>query len=161
MSRFARRRAEFNKKFTNRVVGPLSGRLAMWSIVEHIGRRSGKTFRTPVSIFHTADGVAILLPCGVDADWVRNLQAAGCGRVAVGGETFRVTDPRIVSTADAAASVSAPWRALLTVTGVKSTLMLRRAQEGPEACLAKLVRLSFRFNPSSNNRLSGPCVEQW
>jgi deazaflavin-dependent oxidoreductase (nitroreductase family) len=47
----------------------------IWSIVEHVGRRSGKTYRTPVSVFRTRDGVAILLPYGTDRDWVRNVQA--------------------------------------------------------------------------------------
>ena len=28
-------------------------------ILEHVGRRSGKRYRTPLNVFSTADGVAI------------------------------------------------------------------------------------------------------
>lgn len=126
MNQFAQRRAEFNRKVTNRLVAPISGWVPMWSVVEHVGRRSGKTYRTPVSMFRTADGVAILLPYGTATDWVRNLQAANGGRVKVGGESFEVSDPQIVPTSDAAASVKPPWRQMMTTTGVKSAMVLRR-----------------------------------
>lgn len=46
--RFARSRAEFNHRFVNKLVRPLSGRVAMWSIIEHRGRRSGVVYRTPM-----------------------------------------------------------------------------------------------------------------
>ena len=43
------------------------GRVSMWSIIEHRGRRSGAVYRTPVSMFPTPDGVAILLAYGTTA----------------------------------------------------------------------------------------------
>ena len=61
MMRFADQRAQFNRRFFNRVMRPLSGRVAMWSIIEHRGRRSGDVYRTPVSMFPTPDGIAIRL----------------------------------------------------------------------------------------------------
>ncbi len=123
----ARGRAEFNRKYTNRVVAPLSGWLPLWSAVEHVGRRSGKAYRTPVTAFPTIDGVAALLPYGTDTDWVRNLLAAGGGRVQMLGRTFAVTDPRVVPTLDALAVARTPWRRLLQATGVEFTLLLTRA----------------------------------
>ena len=77
MTSFAKRRARFNRRVTNPLVRPISGWVSMWSIVEHVGRRSGKSYRTPVSIFRTDDGVAVLLPYGTDTDWVRNVQGRG------------------------------------------------------------------------------------
>ncbi len=79
-----------------------------------------------MSIFRTDDGVAVLLPYGTDTDWVRNIQAAGGGQVKLSGKTFRVTNPRIVPTADAAGTVKPPWGPILKATGIQSTLLLTR-----------------------------------
>jgi deazaflavin-dependent oxidoreductase (nitroreductase family) len=125
--RFADQRAQFNRRFLNQVVRPLSGRVPMWSIIEHRGRRSGAVYRTPVSMFPTQDGVAIVLAYGEDRDWVRNLQAAGGGRATMGGKTFDVTDPRIVPTAQAAALLGSPWRQVIGLMRTPSALLLRRA----------------------------------
>jgi deazaflavin-dependent oxidoreductase (nitroreductase family) len=127
MSDFARLRARFNRRVANRIVRPISGQLPIWSIVEHVGRRSGKTYQTPVSVFRTPDGVAILLAYGTDSDWLRNVQAADGGRIKLGGKTFAVTDPRVVATADAAELIQAPWRQLVKMTGTKHALLLTRA----------------------------------
>lgn len=127
MTSFTDRRAQFNRAVVNRVVRPLSGRVAMWSLVEHVGRRSGKPYRTPVSMFATADGVAVLLAYGRDRDWVRNLQAAGGGAVTMSGTTFIVTDPKIVPTSEAALLVKQPWRSMLGRLGIAETLLLHRA----------------------------------
>lgn len=124
--RFADERARFNRRVMNRVIRPLSGRVAMWSLIEHRGRRSGTVYRTPVSMFPTPDGVAILLAYGDDRDWVRNLVAAGGGRAVMGGKTFDVTEPRIVPTAEAATMLQAPWRQLFARMRTPSTLLLRR-----------------------------------
>ncbi len=123
---FADRRAEFNRRVVNKVVRPLSGRVAMWSLVDHVGRHSGATYQTPVSAFRTPDGVAVLLPYGEDRDWVKNLRAAGGGRMVMSGRTFEVAEPRIVPTAEAASLIAAPWRHVLTATRVPTALLLRR-----------------------------------
>lgn len=125
--RFADARARFNRRVVNRVVRPISGRFSMWSIIEHRGRRSGTVYRTPVSVFPTPDGVAILLAYGEDRDWVRNLMAADGGRVTMSGETFAVVDPRIVPTRDAAALLDSPWRQMIGLMRTPTALLLRRA----------------------------------
>lgn len=124
---FSQRRARFNRVVTNPVFRPISGWVPLWSIIEHTGRRSGTTYRTPVSMFTTPDGVAVLLVYGPERDWLKNLQAAGGGRVTMSGNTFAVTDPRVVATSDAVELLKPPWRPLLGHAGVESTLLLTRA----------------------------------
>ncbi|MHC9291007.1 nitroreductase family deazaflavin-dependent oxidoreductase [Mycobacterium sp. LTG2003] len=124
--RFADQRAEFNRRVVNRIVRPLSGRFGMWSLIEHRGRRSGTVYRTPVTMFRTSDGVAILLPYGPNRDWVRNLLAAGGGRAVMGGEIFEVTDPRVVPTREAAALLGGPWRAVVGRLNTPDALLVRR-----------------------------------
>jgi deazaflavin-dependent oxidoreductase (nitroreductase family) len=125
---FSERRARFNRVVTNPVFRPISGWVPVSSIIEHTGRGSGKTYQTPVSMFRTPDGVAILLWYGPDRDWVKNLQAAGGGRVKLSGKTFDVTEPRIVATGEAVGLLKSPWRQLLGHTGVASTLLLTHAE---------------------------------
>lgn len=136
---FADERARFNRRVTNRIVRPLSGRFAMWSLIEHRGRRSGTVYRTPVTMFRTvADsddgdggdgdggGLVILLPYGQNRDWVRNLIAAGGGRAVMNGATFDVTDPRVVPTAEAATKLGRPWCTVVGRLRTPSALLLRR-----------------------------------
>ncbi|MGB3333357.1 MAG: nitroreductase family deazaflavin-dependent oxidoreductase [Mycobacterium sp.] len=124
---FSDRRARLNRVVTNPLFRPICGWVPMWSIVEHTGRRSGTAYRTPVSMFHTTDGVAVLLPYGTGRDWVKNLQAADGGRVKVGGKTFAVTNPQVVPTEEAIELLKPPWRQLLGRAGVPHTLLLTRA----------------------------------
>jgi deazaflavin-dependent oxidoreductase (nitroreductase family) len=124
---FSQRRARFNRVVTNPLFRPISGWAPLFSIVEHSGRRSGKSYRTPVSMFNTAGGVAVLLVYGPDRDWVKNLQSAGGGRVKLGGKMFDVTNPRIVPTSEAVGLLKSPWRQLLGHAGVACTLLLARA----------------------------------
>jgi hypothetical protein len=56
--RFADQRAKFNRRFVNRLMRPLSGRVAMWSIIEHRGRRSGDV--TDPRIVPTQEAAALL-----------------------------------------------------------------------------------------------------
>lgn len=80
-----------------------------FGIVEHVGRRSGKPYRTPVTVFSTnvdgKAGVAILLTYGPDRDWLKNLTAAGGGRMRRNGKSFGIADPRVVTRDEAAAHV--------------------------------------------------------
>ncbi|EUA67172.1 deazaflavin-dependent oxidoreductase, nitroreductase family protein [Mycobacteroides abscessus subsp. bolletii 1513] len=85
--------ARFNKYVTNPVQRLWAGWAPSFAIIEHKGRKSGKEFRTPVTAFTTPDGVAILLTYGPDRDWLKNLQAAGGGRVVRRGKTHDVVNP--------------------------------------------------------------------
>jgi deazaflavin-dependent oxidoreductase (nitroreductase family) len=65
-------------------------------IIEHRGRVSGKTYRTPVGIRKTDDGFVVALPYDTRPDWIRNVLAAGRAVVTVEGETAEVEDPEVL-----------------------------------------------------------------
>jgi deazaflavin-dependent oxidoreductase (nitroreductase family) len=73
--------AEFNRHFTNPIQRLWAGFVPGMGIIEHVGRKSGKPYRTPVDVFPTDDGLAILLTYGPDRDWAKNLAAANGGKV--------------------------------------------------------------------------------
>jgi len=67
-----------------------------FGLVEHHGRRSGRTFRTPVNVFSQPEGYAIALTYGADSDWVRNVLAAGGCELETRGKRQHLFSPRII-----------------------------------------------------------------
>ncbi|MGY1683315.1 nitroreductase family deazaflavin-dependent oxidoreductase [Geodermatophilus sp. SYSU D01176] len=92
----SRRVARFNRVFANHLVGPILTRLPGFGTVHHLGRRSGKEYRTPVKVFRSGEAYVITLPYGPNSDWVRNVLAAdGCGLM-TRGRYVQLTDPALV-----------------------------------------------------------------
>ena len=92
-------------KFNRRITNPLAVRFGGWAplngTLEHVGRKSGKTYQTPLNIFETADGFVIPIGYGLESHWVQNALAGGPLTVHKAGRTIPVVDARIVSKADA------------------------------------------------------------
>ncbi|MEU4312388.1 nitroreductase family deazaflavin-dependent oxidoreductase [Nocardia sp. NPDC024068] len=90
----------------DRYLNPLMRRLAPslpgFAVVEHIGRKSGTRYRTPVSLFHRNRVMAVVLLHG-ETDWARNIVAAGQARVHYRGKTVTVRNPRVVPPREATA----------------------------------------------------------
>jgi deazaflavin-dependent oxidoreductase (nitroreductase family) len=92
-------------KFNRRITNPLAVRFGGWAplngTLEHVGRKSGKTYRTPLNIFETADGFVVPIGYGLESPWVQNALAGGPLTIHKAGRTIPVVDARIVSKADA------------------------------------------------------------
>src|ERR1700722_4288185 len=72
--------AAFNLAVTNRITSRFAARLPGFGILTHVGRRSGKVYRTPVNVFRAQEGFLIALTYGRESEWVKNVIAAGtCG----------------------------------------------------------------------------------
>jgi hypothetical protein len=48
-----------------------------FSLVRHVGRKSGRTFETPIIVAPVPEGFVCELTYGEDVDWYRNIAAAG------------------------------------------------------------------------------------
>lgn len=71
--------ARFNRLALNRITRRLFPWLPGFGVIVHKGRRSGRTYRTPVNVFRSAGGYVVALTYGADSDWVKNVLAAqGC-----------------------------------------------------------------------------------
>jgi hypothetical protein len=66
------------------------------SLIHHVGRTTGRDFRTPVVAAPTADGFVIALPYGTTSNWVRNVLASGSATLVHEGVTYRVDQPELV-----------------------------------------------------------------
>jgi deazaflavin-dependent oxidoreductase (nitroreductase family) len=87
--------ARFNKRFTNKLTLRAAGYLPGFGVVSHVGRKSGRAYRTPVNVFRTDGGYIIALTYGTDSDWVKNVLAAGSCELQTRGRRVRLFDPRI------------------------------------------------------------------
>ncbi|HWS92369.1 MAG TPA: nitroreductase family deazaflavin-dependent oxidoreductase [Mycobacterium sp.] len=123
--------ARFNRYVTNPIQRMWAGWLPPFAIVEHVGRRSGKPYRTPVEAFYTSvdgkPGVAIMLTYGPDRDWLKNLKVAGGGKMRRNAETFDIADPRVVTKAEAAPYVAGRWRPIFARLPFEQAVLLTRA----------------------------------
>jgi deazaflavin-dependent oxidoreductase (nitroreductase family) len=103
------RLARFNRHVTNPIQRMWAGWAPSFGILEHVGRKSGKAYRTPLTVFNAEvdgkPGVAILLTYGPDRDWLKNLNAAGGGKMRRHGKTFSVANPQTVSKEQAATHI--------------------------------------------------------
>lgn len=88
--------ARFNRRLTNRLLGPLAAYLPAFGVVIHRGRRSGRTYRTPVNVFRRPGGFIVALTYGPESDWVRNVLAAGGCTLETRGRTVRLRSPRLI-----------------------------------------------------------------
>ena len=64
------------------------------SVVRHVGRRSGKTYQTPVIAVQHDDSFLIALPYGKRTDWLKNILDRGSATIVTNGHTFEVDRPR-------------------------------------------------------------------
>jgi deazaflavin-dependent oxidoreductase (nitroreductase family) len=118
--------ARFNRSFTNRVTRLVAGHLPGFGIVVHVGRRTGRRYRTPVNVFRRPGGYVIALTYGEVADWIRNvITADGCD-LERRGRLVRLTAPRVVIDRRAD-RVPAPVRPILRLLGVDHFLELDAA----------------------------------
>jgi len=68
------------KHSLNRVTSRVArGRSGPFALVRHVGRKSGKSYETPIIVQRVAGGFVIELTYGPNVDWYRNIVAAnGC-----------------------------------------------------------------------------------
>ena len=121
-------------KRLNRVMVRFAGRrhFTMAAQVKHIGRRSGRAYVTPVSARLVGDVAVLPLTFGNQADWARNVYAAGGCAIRLDGLDYIATEPEFLSRAEArpliSAAFSPPQRVMLRALGVKQFLRLRVAR---------------------------------
>ncbi|OAN40333.1 nitroreductase family deazaflavin-dependent oxidoreductase [Mycolicibacterium iranicum] len=103
--RVPRQIAEFNKRVTNPAARTITPWLPNLGTLEHVGRKSGRRYRTPLLIFKTHDGYAVLIGYGPQTDWLKNVLAGGSTVLRKRGRSIALANPRVVSKAEAAALV--------------------------------------------------------
>jgi deazaflavin-dependent oxidoreductase (nitroreductase family) len=99
------------------------------AILTHVGRRSGRTYETPLGAWAYGDGFVLSLAYGSDTDWCRNVMAAGTGRLAWKGRTYELEQPEIVSGPEVMRVWPVWERIALRAAGIDHFLWLHRKKE--------------------------------
>jgi deazaflavin-dependent oxidoreductase (nitroreductase family) len=119
----SKRVAHFNKHVTNRLTRPIAGWLPGFAIVSHVGRRSGRSYRTPVNVFRVGERYLFALTYGRESDWVQNVVAAGRCEITTRRERVELVNPTVFTDA-ARSGVPAPARWILGMIGVEDFMTL-------------------------------------
>jgi deazaflavin-dependent oxidoreductase (nitroreductase family) len=123
--------ARFNRVATNRVVRPFARRIRMFGVLRHKGRKSGRTYETPVNVFPDGDRILVPLVYGSDVDWLENARAAERSEFVIGGESVPVGSPTIlVEPTDDVTAVPGWTRLALAAIGVTEFADFPRLDSG-------------------------------
>ena len=97
MMRFRKRwLAKINIAFTNRITVLFAGWIPGFGILAHVGRKSGKVYRTPVNVFRASNGFIIALTYSSQSEWVKNVLAAGGCELKTRGKKYQLSAPKVV-----------------------------------------------------------------
>jgi deazaflavin-dependent oxidoreductase (nitroreductase family) len=97
MMRFRKRwLAKINIAVTNRITSLFAGWLPGFGILTHVGRKSGKVYRTPINVFRASNGFVIALTYSSQSEWVKNVVAAGGCELKTRGKKYQLASPNVV-----------------------------------------------------------------
>ncbi len=99
-------------------LNPLTRHIALsrfgpFSLVRHVGRRSGTLYETPIIVAPVAGGFVIELTYGPDVDWHKNVVAAGGCTLVWHGKAFAIEQIEPLDAASGLAAFPAAQRIVL------------------------------------------------
>jgi deazaflavin-dependent oxidoreductase (nitroreductase family) len=97
-------------QLNKRVFNPAELRRGVRPVLTHVGRSSGRTYRTPLDAHPVEGGYVFVLVYGCGSDWVRNSLAAGHARLTIDGQEVELTAPRLISEDEAWQAIGAGVR---------------------------------------------------
>ncbi len=72
-----------------------------FSILYHVGRKSGKHYSVPIIIEPKDDGFVIALTYGREVDWLKNVLHAGVCKILYKNQVYNLVNPVFISQAEA------------------------------------------------------------
>lgn len=73
-----------NRRFVNPIQRMWAPYLPFYALIEHRGRVSGTSYRTPVLAFRRGEALVVFLGYGDRTDWLLNVRAGGASVVRLG-----------------------------------------------------------------------------
>ena len=87
-------------RINRRVFNPRELRRGVRPVLIHVGRSSGKTYRTPLDAHPLPNGYLFIPLYGPRTDWLKNVLVAGAARLLIGGKEIELESPRMVRKRD-------------------------------------------------------------
>ena len=124
----AQRAIRFAARLVNPVVLLIAGRRWMPAVgvLHHVGRRSGRSYATPLGIRPLGDGFVMPRTFSEDAAWYRNVLAAGSCVVTYRGADHTLAASQVIDFATAAPAFPRYERLQFRLIGINEFLWLRR-----------------------------------
>src|SRR2546425_13375164 len=117
-------RRNVNRVLTTPILGTVAWLAPPLAVVHHVGRKTGRVYRTPVVAFRSDAGVVIPMTYGRDVDWARNVvRANGCELERMGRRT-RLRNPRIVGFERAESRLPAALRSFFRAVSFPGYVLL-------------------------------------
>jgi deazaflavin-dependent oxidoreductase (nitroreductase family) len=83
-----------------RLVNPVTRRFAGWmpgfALLTYQGRKSGRTYCTPINVFRRGQHYVFALTYGSESQWVKNVIAAGGCQMRRMGRDVRLVEPELI-----------------------------------------------------------------
>jgi deazaflavin-dependent oxidoreductase (nitroreductase family) len=128
MMRFRKRwLATINIAFTNRITSLFAGSAPGFGILTHVGRKSGKVYRTPINVFRASNGFIIALTYSSQSEWVKNVLAAGGCELKTRGKKYQLSAPNVVRD-PTRRRFPIPVRVVLGIVGANEYMELSTSQ---------------------------------
>jgi hypothetical protein len=126
-----RTRREVIRKFNKRLLNPfaiwIAARRPMYyGVLRHTGRRSGRTYDTPVVAKLTTEGVIIPLPYGTHTDWLQNVLASDGCSLTLNGQNYTFIRPQIIPASVAEPLVPPANAAVWRRVGIQNYLAMQK-----------------------------------
>lgn len=118
--------AAFNLAVTNRITGLFAGWLPGFGILTHVGRKSGRVYRTPVNVFRASNGFIIALTYSSQSEWVKNVLAASGCELQTRGKKYQLSSPNVVHD-PTRRRFPIPVRLVLRIVGADEYMELSKA----------------------------------
>jgi deazaflavin-dependent oxidoreductase (nitroreductase family) len=129
-------RAKLVKPYDAVILKMAGGPFSPYAVLTHTGRRSGRTYQTPLGASPLGDGFVLGLAFGADADWCRNVLAAGKCTLKWHGQEYALEKPEIIPASEALLAFPQWKRFLFVRIGVKQYLWVHRPRAVPEKAIA-------------------------
>ena len=83
--------------YFNPLLRPLAKKLPYLGVLTYTGRKSGRTYHTPLNVFRRGDIYVFLPTYGSEVQWVKNVLASGSAELETRGRVVRLVDPELIT----------------------------------------------------------------
>jgi deazaflavin-dependent oxidoreductase (nitroreductase family) len=85
------------RRYINPITRPVAKKLPGFAILTHRGRKTGRTYRTPINVFRRGDDYFFFLTYGSDVQWVKNILATGSCSIETRGRVVELVEPELIT----------------------------------------------------------------
>ena len=84
-------------RYVNPITRPAARKLPTFAVLTHRGRKTGRTYRTPINVFRRGNYYFFFLTYGSDVQWVKNILATGSCSIETRGRVVDLVEPELIT----------------------------------------------------------------